>query len=71
MKYELLCKPFKSSDGKYRYFYKIQNLIDNSYYYGIHTTDDINDNYKGSGKRIKNYIKKGYFLHILIFVFYF
>ena len=45
---------FKSKhDNKYRYLYKITNVITGQYYYGIHTTTRLNDNYMGSGKRLK------------------
>lgn len=43
---------------KYNYFYKITNLINNHYYYGIHSTNDINDGYMGSGSRLKIAYKK-------------
>ena len=43
---------------KYHYFYKITNLLNNKYYYGIHSTNDLNDHYMGSGKRITAAIKK-------------
>ena len=45
-------------DGRYHYFYKILNTINNKYYYGIHTTDDIYDGYTGSGTLLKNVYKK-------------
>jgi group I intron endonuclease len=38
--------------------YKITNLINNRYYIGMHGTQDLNDNYMGSGLAIKNAIKK-------------
>ena len=43
---------------KYNYFYKITNLINNHYYYGIHSTNDINDGYMGSGSRLRIAYKK-------------
>ena len=52
----------KGKDSRYHYFYKIVNNINNNYYYGIHTTDDVDDNYKGSGSRLHNAYKK-YGLH--------
>ena len=35
---------------KYHYFYKITNLLNNKYYYGVHSTNDLNDQYMGSRK---------------------
>ena len=43
---------------KYHYFYKITNVINNHYYYGIHSTDDLNDGYMGSGTRLHYAYKK-------------
>lgn len=43
---------------KYHYFYKITNQINGKYYYGIHSTDNLNDNYKGSGVRLQEAYKK-------------
>ena len=37
---------------KYNYFYKITNKINNHFYYGIHSTDNLNDGYMGSGSRL-------------------
>lgn len=37
---------------KYHYFYKITNLINNHFYYGVHNTDNLEDGYIGSGKRL-------------------
>jgi len=37
---------------KYFYFYKITNNINNHFYYGIHSTENLNDGYMGSGKRL-------------------
>lgn len=38
--------------------YKITNNVNGRYYIGRHTTRDIHDNYMGSGKAIRNAIKK-------------
>ena len=43
---------------KYHYFYKTTCLITNRYYYGIHSTDNLDDGYIGSGKRLWYSINK-------------
>lgn len=43
---------------KYNYFYKITNLINNHFYYGIHSTDNLEDGYMGSGHRLHRAYKK-------------
>jgi hypothetical protein len=42
----------------YHYFYKITNNINGHFYYGVHSTDDLNDGYMGSGKRLHRAYKK-------------
>lgn len=39
------------------YLYKITNTKNGKYYIGMHSTDDINDGYFGSGKLIRNSIR--------------
>lgn len=43
---------------KFNYFYKITNLINGHFYYGIHSTDNLDDGYMGSGTRLKATYKK-------------
>lgn len=51
-------KNIKYTERKYHYFYKITNLINGHYYYGVHNTDNLNDGYMGSGVRLKYAYKK-------------
>ena len=43
---------------KYHYFYKITNTINSHFYYGVHNTNDLEDGYMGSGKRLQYAYKK-------------
>jgi hypothetical protein len=45
-------------ERKYNYFYRIENLINGKFYYGVHKTDNLEDGYVGSGIRISKAIKK-------------
>lgn len=45
-------------DKKFHFLYKTTNIINGSYYIGIHSTDDINDGYFGSGIILKKSINK-------------
>ena len=40
-------------EKKYHYFYKITNTKTGKYYYGIHSTSNLNDGYMGSGTHLK------------------
>lgn len=40
------------------FLYQITNLLNNKIYIGIHRTDNVNDDYMGSGKRLQIAIKK-------------
>lgn len=40
------------------YFYKITNQINGKYYFGVHSTDNIDDGYMGSGVALKRAYKK-------------
>jgi hypothetical protein len=43
---------------KYYFVYKTTNLINEKYYYGMHSTDNLNDGYIGSGTRLKRSVEK-------------
>lgn len=47
-----------SSEKHHNYFYKITNTINEKFYYGIHSTDDLDDGYMGCGRDIIKAIKK-------------
>lgn len=43
---------------RYHYFYRITNLLNGHFYYGIHSTYNVEDGYMGSGKRLNLAYKK-------------
>ena len=45
-------------EKKYHFIYKTTNLLNGKYYIGMHSTDNLNDGYMGSGKRLRYSINK-------------
>lgn len=52
----------KSANHKFHYVYKTIRLSTREYYYGVHSTNNLNDGYQGSGNRIVNLLKNNEFL---------
>jgi hypothetical protein len=48
----------RATQRKYHYIYKTTCQVTGRYYIGMHSTDDLEDGYKGSGKRLWYSIKK-------------
>lgn len=45
-------------EKKYHFIYKTTNLLSGRYYIGMHSTDDLDDGYLGSGNRLRLAIQK-------------
>jgi hypothetical protein len=45
-------------EKEYHYIYKTTNLKTGKFYIGMHSTDNLNDGYLGSGKRLRRSIRK-------------
>lgn len=43
---------------RYHYIYKTTNLINSKFYVGMHSTEDLNDEYLGSGTYLRRSIRK-------------
>lgn len=43
---------------KYHYIYKTTNNVTGKYYFGMHSTDNLEDSYLGSGRRLRYSINK-------------
>lgn len=54
----MLQKQDYGSRKKYHYLYKTTNILSGRYYLGMHSTDDLNDGYIGSGTYLKRSINK-------------
>jgi len=57
---------------KYHYIYKTTCKVDGKFYWGMHSTDDLDDGYLGSGKKlwhsINNYGEENHFCEKLEFL---
>jgi hypothetical protein len=45
-------------EKQYHFIYKTTNLLSGKYYIGMHSTDNLEDDYLGSGNRLRYSIKK-------------
>jgi len=45
-------------EKKYHYIYKTTNILNGRYYYGLHSTDNLEDGYLGSGTYLKRSLNK-------------
>ena len=45
-------------EKKYHIIYKTTNTLTGRYYYGMHSTDNLDDGYLGSGRRLRYSINK-------------
>jgi len=45
-------------EKNYHFIYKTTNIVTGRYYYGMHSTDNLDDGYLGSGKRLRHSINK-------------
>ena len=45
-------------EKKYHFIYKTTNILNGKYYYGLHSTSNLDDGYLGSGRRLKYSLNK-------------
>lgn len=50
--------PRKKVEHKYHFIYKTTNLKNGKFYIGMHSTDDLNDGYLGSGTKLRRSIRR-------------
>lgn len=53
-----MAQAWGSVKKKYYFLYKTTNLVNSKYYIGLHSTDNLEDGYLGSGKLLKRAIEK-------------
>jgi hypothetical protein len=58
MSYKEKKQNWYTNPKKYHFIYKTTNLVNEKFYYGMHSTDDIDDGYIGSGTRLWHSIRK-------------
>lgn len=45
-------------EKEYNFIYKTTSTLDGKYYVGMHSTNNLNDGYIGSGKKLWYYVKR-------------
>ncbi len=45
-------------ENRYHFIYKTTNVLTHKYYIGMHSTNNIDDGYLGSGRRLRYSINK-------------
>ena len=45
-------------EKKYHFIYKTTNILTKRYYYGMHSSNNLDDGYLGSGKRLRYSVRK-------------
>ena len=53
-----MTKKLYGTRKKYHFIYKTMNLLSGRYYIGMHSTDELNDGYLGSGTLLRRSINK-------------
>lgn len=53
-----MSEPVRASRRQYHIIYKTTCLVTGRYYIGVHSTDDLNDGYLGSGVHLRRSLKK-------------